>query len=73
MKIVCITNTDGHGNIDAMYLTIGKCYETINVLADSYQYYYIIDDSGNEEGGYYRERFVTLDLYREMQIDKLIT
>jgi hypothetical protein len=69
MIVVCINNEFGslsepwvHPN-EVGFLLLGKQYKTLGSDFDSY----LIDD----EGWFYRWRFVTVESYRDKQIDTL--
>ena len=81
MKVVCINNIElskdsyGRPQHKTLPLTIGKVYDTSDKLSP----YYIWIDNGdvsnvNRKGFsiYPKSYFVSLDVWREMQINKLI-
>ena len=72
-KIVCVNNSSiGHRKI-AKGLTIGKTYTVKNVedLSPEVKNPEIINDFG-EDVYYYYKRFVTLEEYRNININKIL-
>jgi hypothetical protein len=70
-KIVCINNTYDDGDI-IEGLTINKVYNVENwdkTLTDAV---YIINDLGNHEGYYMSDFFITIDNWREQQLNKIL-
>jgi hypothetical protein len=70
-KIVCINNTYDDGDI-IEGLTINKVYNVENwdkTLTDAV---YIINDLGNHEGYYMSDFFITIDKWREQQLNKIL-
>ena len=70
-KIVCVNNTYEDGDI-IEGLTINKVYnieKRDKALSDAV---YIINDLGNLEGYFMSDFFITIDRWREQQLNKLI-
>jgi hypothetical protein len=66
LKLVCIKDSPP-------YITIGKTYQLIeyeNSLGDL-EYYYVGDNNEEINFHYQTEKFITLEQYREQQLDKL--
>ena len=72
-QIVCITNTYDDGDI-IEGLTINKVYkvESYDNSSISIDVVYIINDLGNHEGYYMSDFFITIDRWREQQLNKLL-
>lgn len=72
-QIVCITNTYDDGDI-IEGLTINKVYkvERYDNYSISNDVVYIINDLGNNEGYYMSDFFITIDRWREQQINKIL-
>jgi hypothetical protein len=72
-QIVCITNTYDDGDI-IEGLTINKVYkvERYDNYSISNDVVYIINDLGNNEGYYMSDFFITIDRWREQQLNKLL-
>ena len=72
-QIVCISNTYDDGDI-IEGLTINKVYkvERYDNSSISIDVVYIINDLGNNEGYYMSDFFITIDRWREQQINKII-
>ncbi len=73
MKVICIKNkykTDS-GEIRTFNITVGKIYNVLCCENCLGRYFVIVDDDGNKK--YLSERYViTLEEYRNKQIDKII-
>ena len=80
MKVVCINNVElsrdssGKPRHNILHLTIGKVYE-----AEESVNYYLIDEDNNDYDNklsfplvYSKTHFVTQDVWREMQLNKLL-
>ena len=70
-KIVCINNTYEDGDI-IEGLTINKVYNIEKwdkALTDAV---YIINDLGNLEGYFMSDFFITIDKWREQQLNKIL-
>jgi hypothetical protein len=86
MKLVCINNVelgrDSRGNPrhKTLPLTIGKIYEvddklvvdSSNPIKELSKLVFILSDDNDENRFYTSSNFVTLDIWREMQLNKLI-
>jgi hypothetical protein len=81
MKVVCINNIElskdsyGRPQHKTLPLTIGKVYDTSDKLSPSYIWIDNGDVSNVNRKGfsiYPKSYFVSLDVWREMQINKLI-
>jgi hypothetical protein len=88
MKVVCISNVElsrdssGKPRHNILHLTIGKVYEaeesvTTSVIPSTT--YYLIDEGNNDYDNklsfplvYSKTHFVTQDVWREMQLNKLL-
>ena len=66
MKIVCVDNIGYESE-----LTIGKTYDLISYSSRSFSPYKVLNDLG-QVYSFDEERFITLDEYREKQIDKIL-
>lgn len=72
MIVVCINNDNTYKWQNPLPITIGKKYQHIkNFFSFEELYYTIIDDDG-EEHNYYKEKFLTLEEFRERQIGNLV-
>ena len=73
VKIVCITNTYDDGDI-IEGLTINKVYnvESYDNSSISIDVVYIINDLGSLEGYYMSDFFITIDKWREQQLNKIL-
>lgn len=75
MKIVCINNIElskdsyGKPRHNRLPLTIGKVYDTV---FEGVKFYMIEKDNNDESNHYAANYFVTLDVWREMQLNKLL-
>ena len=88
MKVVCINNVElsrdssGKPRHNILHLTIGKVYETDESVTSSVipsTNYLIIDEDNNDYDNklnfplvYSKTHFVTQDVWREMQLNKLL-
>ena len=81
MKVVCINNIElskdsyGKPRHNRLPLTIGKVYDTVfegEVRVTNVKFYMIEKDNNNESNHYAANYFVTLDVWREMQLNKLL-
>ena len=83
MKVVCISNVElsrdssGKPRHNILHLTIGKVYEAEESDIDTK--YYLIDEGNNDYDNklsfplvYSKTHFVTQDVWREMQLNKLL-
>lgn len=71
-KVVCKNNYSiDYSNI-IKNLTINKIYEVLEESVDNYMHFYkIIDDSGIESG-YFKDRFIDLSIWRDLQINSIL-
>jgi hypothetical protein len=67
MKLVCIDNRNSSTVVDND-ITIGKIYK-IEMLMD--RGYRIINDKGYHKS-YLKQRFITVEEYRNKQLDKIL-
>lgn len=81
MKIVCVNNIElakdsyGQTRHKRLPLTIGKIYDTVfegEVRVTNVKFYMIEKDNNGESNHYAANYFVTLDVWREMQLNKLL-
>ncbi len=70
-QIVCITNTYDDGDI-IEGLTIHKVYNVEKWDKALTDVVYIINDLNNHEGYYMSDFFITIDNWREKQINKIL-
>lgn len=70
-KIVCITNTYEDGDI-IEGLTINKVYNIEKWDKALTDVVYIINDLGNLEGYFMSDFFITIDKWREQQLNKIL-
>ena len=80
MKVVCISNVElgrdsyGKPRHNILPLTIGKAYEVVDEASD----YLLLDDNNDYDDklnfplAYSRTHFVSQDVWREMQLNKLL-
>ena len=80
MKVVCINNVElgrdsyGKPRHNILPLTIGKVYEVVDEASD----YLLLDDNNDYDDKlnfplvYSKTHFVTQDVWREMQLNKLL-
>lgn len=80
MKVVCISNVElgrdsnGKPRHTVLPLTIGKTYESIEygqTIVQNVRFYLIEDNNGNTTL-YAANYFVTLDVWREVQINRIL-
>ena len=71
MQVVCHNNKYTDGDI-IEGLTINKVYNIEKWDKALTEVVYIINDLGNLEGYYMSDFFITIDKWREQQINKLI-
>lgn len=72
-KIVCI-DIKGIGKSKPIALTLYNTYTVVednNSIGNSISVLSVLNDD-NEVGQYWKERFITLDTWREQQLNKLI-
>jgi len=80
MKVVCINNIelgkDSHGKPrhKRLPITIGQTYEAdLNYIGSKDSFYMLKKDNNEVEGMIYSSHyFVTIDVWREMQLNKII-
>ncbi len=84
MKLVCISNVElgrdsrGKPRHNKLPLTIGQTYEADNTISTSNpdkelsKIVFILSDNNGDSGMYHMNNFVTQDVWREMQLNKLI-
>ena len=85
MKVVCINNVElgrdsyGKPRHNILHLTIGKVYEAEESDIKNDNKYYLIDEGNNDYDNklsfplvYSKTHFVTQDVWREMQLNKLL-
>jgi hypothetical protein len=81
MKIVCINNVElgrdsnGKPRHNRLPLTIGKTYESMpedQIISQNVRFYMIEKDNDDKSRLYAAQYFVTVDVWREMQLNKLI-
>jgi len=70
-KILCITNTYEDGDI-IEGLTINKVYNIEKWDKALTDVVYIINDLGNLEGYFMSDFFITIDKWREQQLNKIL-
>ena len=70
-KIVCINNTYEDGDI-IEGLTINKVYNIEKWDKALTDVVYIINDLGNLEGYFMSDFFITIDKWREQQLNKIL-
>ena len=68
MLLVCIDNSF---NVDG--LTLYKSYELNDLSIQNYGPYYYIKDDFGKDYGYKKNRFVTIEEFRDMKINMLIS
>ena len=71
VKIICITNTYDDGDI-IEGLTINKVYNVERLDNALLDVVYIINDLGSLEGYYMSDFFITIDRWREQQLNKIL-
>ncbi len=81
MKVVCINNmelgrdSNGKSRLKRLPLTIGKTYESIpddQIISQNVRFYAIEKDNDNESRLYAAQYFVTLDVWREQQLNRIL-
>jgi hypothetical protein len=81
MKVVCINNmelgrdSNGKSRLNRLPLTIGKVYDTVldgEIQVSNVRFYMLEKDNNDETYHYAAQYFVTLDVWREQQLNKLI-
>ena len=79
MKLVCIRNQNNPVEVNREYknmpqnkhLTVGKIYEG-DTLSDPDEFFVKVDADDGNPHVYYRGLFITLEEYRQQQIDKIL-
>lgn len=80
MKVVCINNVElgrdsnGKPRHNILPLTIGKTYENIldgQIIVSNVRFY-MIEDNNEEITHYAAQYFVPLDVWREMQLNRIL-
>ena len=69
-QVICISNTYEDGDI-IEGLTINKLYN-VQKRHEALDVIYIINDLGNNEGYYMIDFFITMDEWREQQLNKIL-
>jgi len=81
MKVVCINNmelgrdSNGKSRLNRLPLTIGKTYESIpddQIISQNVRFYAIEKDDDDESRLYAAQYFVTLDVWREQQLNRIL-
>jgi bisphosphoglycerate-independent phosphoglycerate mutase (AlkP superfamily) len=81
MKVVCINNmelgrdSNGKSRLKRLPLTIGKTYESIpddQIISQNVRFYAIEKDNDDESRLYAANYFVTLDVWREQQLNRIL-
>ena len=81
MKVVCINNielsrdSNGKPRHKRLSLTIGKVYDTVvehKIRVDNVTFYMIEKDEDDESRLYAAQYFVTLDVWREQQLNRIL-
>ena len=81
MKVVCINNVElgrdsnGKSRLKRLPLTIGKTYESIpddQIISQNVRFYAIEKDDDDESRLYAAQYFVTLDVWREQQLNRIL-
>lgn len=81
MKVVCINNmelgrdSNGKSRLKRLPLTIGKTYDTVldgEIKASNVRFYMIEKDNNDETTHYAAQYFVTLDVWREQQLNRIL-
>jgi len=81
MKVVCINNmelgrdSNGKSRLNRLPLTIGKTYESIpddQIISQNVRFYAIEKDDDDESRLYAANYFVTLDVWREQQLNRIL-
>lgn len=78
MKVVCINNIElskdsyGKPRHKKLPLTIGQTYEVEDGIVIGKENFYMLEKDNNEVIIYPVHHFVTIDVWREMQLNKII-
>lgn len=81
MKVVCINNmelgrdSNGKSRLNRLPLTIGKTYKSIpddQIISQNVRFYAIKKDDDDESRLYAAQYFVTLDVWREQQLNRIL-
>jgi hypothetical protein len=81
MKVVCINNMElgrdsyGKPRHKRLPLTIGKTYDTVldgEIKVSNVRFYMIEKDNNDETTHYAAQYFVTLDVWREQQLNRIL-
>jgi hypothetical protein len=81
MKVVCINNVElgrdsnGKPRHNILPLTIGKTYESIaddQIISQNVRFYAIEKDNDDQSRLYAANYFVTLDVWREIQLNRIL-
>ena len=81
MKVVCINNmelgrdSNGESRLTKLPLTIGKTYDTVldgEIKVSNVRFYMIEKDNNDETTHYAAQYFVTLDVWREQQLNRIL-
>jgi len=81
MKVTCINNielsrySNGKPRHKRLSLTIGKVYDTVvehKIRVDNVTFYMIEKDEDDESRLYAAQYFVTLDVWREQQLNRIL-
>jgi hypothetical protein len=81
MKVVCINNmelgrdSNGKSRLKRLPLTIGKTYESIpddQIISQNVRFYAIEKDNDDQSRLYAANYFVTLDVWREQQLNRIL-
>ena len=72
-KLVCISpNVEVGGKIIEQPLTYGKIYEVITPGQSAGGKFYVIENDKGKREPYWQSKFVTLEEYRNKQLDKIL-
>jgi len=81
MKVVCINNVElgrdsyGKPRHNILSLTIGKTYVSIpenKIISNNVRFYMIEKDNDGESRLYAAQYFVPVDVWREMQLNRIL-
>jgi hypothetical protein len=81
MKVVCINNmelgrdSNGKSRLKRLPLTIGKTYDKVldgEIKVSNVRFYMIEKDNNDETTHYAAQYFVTLDVWREQQLNRIL-
>jgi hypothetical protein len=81
MKVICINNmelgrdSNGKSRLKRLPLTIGKTYESIpddQIISQNVRFYAIEKDNDDQSRLYAANYFVTLDVWREQQLNRIL-